>query len=99
MRPPARPPSFSSRARSPFTPRPRLLPRSEEFKKHKKADAKFLGPFFREWTSYVEQLEKQSVAAGPIGSSLDSALASSLSEEQQAQLSKLREEAEKASWH
>lgn len=74
-------------------------PRSEEFKKHKKADAKFLGSFFAEWTSYVEQIEKQSVAEGNIGISLDPALADALSEEQRAQLSKLREEAEKASFH
>jgi len=69
--------------------------RSEEFKRHKKADAKFVASFFAEWTAYLRQLEAQSAAAGPLGAPLDPALVGSLSEEQRAQLGKLREEAEK----
>jgi hypothetical protein len=53
--------------------------------------------FVAEWTSYAEQIERQSVAAGALGAPLDPAL--DLSDEQRAQLEKLRVEAEKASWH
>ncbi len=82
------------------TTRPNPLPpRSEEFKRHKAADAKFVRAFFAEWSAYAAQVEQQSVAAGELGAPLDAALADALSDEQRAQLEKLRVEAEKASWH
>jgi hypothetical protein len=48
-----------------------------------------------EWAAYVRQLEAQSVAAGPLGAALEPAAVRALTDEQRAQLAKLKEEAEK----
>ena len=86
---------------APLPPRPphspaHPPPRSKEFQLHKKANAKFVATFFREWGSYAETLERQAgAAAGELGAQLDPAEVATLSPEQQDQLEKLREEARK----
>lgn len=65
----------------------------EEFKRHKKADAKFLTAFFKEWNGYVEMLEQQSPAMGTLGRDLDPAAVANMTAEQKEQLARLKTEA------
>ncbi len=74
---------------------PSLYIYSEEFKRHKKADAKFVASFMTEWSNYLKQLEQQSVAAGVLGVPLDPQLTGVLTDEQKMQLGKLKDEATK----
>jgi hypothetical protein len=75
--------------------------RRDEFKRHKKADAKFLVSFFGEWEGYLRTLQTQSVAGGGGGGGAGSGLGRELSgeeraqltDEQRVQLDKLRKEA------
>lgn len=69
--------------------------RREEFKRHKKADAKWLTMFYREWNQYVAQMEQQSPIAGPVGSNLPGEAVKAMTDEQKIQLLKLREAAAK----
>lgn len=70
--------------------------RSEEFKRHKKANAKFVATFFTEWGNYAATLERQAgAAAGELGVAMDPHALATMSPEQQDQLQKLREEARK----
>lgn len=69
---------------------------SEEFKKHKKADAKWLPNFYREWNSYVDMLEAQGgVAAGEIGRDLAPDQLGQMNDEQKQQLAQLKMETDK----
>jgi hypothetical protein len=69
-------------------------PRRDEFKRHKKADPKWLGSFFREWEAYLEMVQKQSVAEGrPMGSALPQEAMRDLTDEQKVQLEALKKEA------
>ncbi len=74
-----------------------MIVRREEFKKHKKADEKFLVMFFREWSSYAGQLEQQSPMEGAsgLGADLTKDLVRAMTDEQKVQLLKLKEEAGK----
>lgn len=65
----------------------------EEFKRHKKADPKWLKNFFTEWNAYVADLEKQKIMEGPVGKDLSPDAFQALSDEQKAQLATLRNEA------
>jgi hypothetical protein len=66
----------------------------EEFKRHKKADPKWLGSFFREWESYLKTIESQSAAAeAGVGRNLGPEEVAALNEEQQLQLAQLQKEA------
>lgn len=64
----------------------------EEFKKHRKADAKFLAAFFREWEQYLSQVAKPE---GAEGRDLAPEHAGALTPEQKEQLAKLQQEASK----
>ena len=48
-----------------------------------------------EWSNYLSQLEKQSVASGSIGANLDPQIAGMLTDEQKAKLSELKVAADK----
>jgi hypothetical protein len=67
----------------------------EEFRRHKKSEAKWLVAFFREWNGYAQQLETQRVMDGEIGANLGPEADRALSPEQREQLLKLRAEAGK----
>lgn len=67
----------------------------EEFKRHKKAEAKWLVNFFQEWTSYAGMLEQQNPVAGAVGSPLPKDAVRAMTDEQKVQLLKLKEEAAK----
>ncbi len=66
----------------------------EEFRKHKAAKDKFLGPFFREWDKYLVSLTSQSALLGPAGADLPADALSALTDEQREQLARLRREVE-----
>lgn len=76
-----------------------LLPLSQldggrkEFRLHKKADAKFVQSFFAEWRHYAATLEAQQTLE-VVGEALDPQMLGTLSDEQRAQLAKLRQEAQ-----
>ena len=65
----------------------------EEFKRHKKAEAKFLTSFFAEWENYVDTLEQQDTLE-KVGKNLDSGTVETMSTEQKQQLAKLLMEVE-----
>ncbi len=67
--------------------------RREEFRRHKKADQKWLVNFYREWDEYLRQLAQQSVAAGSLGRDMAPELVSQMNDEQKQQLQQLRTEA------
>ena len=62
-----------------------------EFRLHKTAKPEHVQPFFKEWISYLEQL--QQMQPGQYGVDLTPEALAALSEEQQENLDKLREEA------
>jgi Complex1_LYR-like len=63
----------------------------DEFQRHKAAKPKFLANFFREWEKYLHTLEAQNPALGQtIGADLTPDAVAAMSDEQKAQLSKLR---------
>lgn len=66
----------------------------EEFKRHKSAAGKFLGPFYQEWTAYVAKIATASSEAA-IGAPLSDSALSALSDDQKEQLRVLREEVDK----
>jgi len=77
----------------------------EEFKRHKKADTKWLQSFFTEWDKYLRMIQQQtnlsslttSEAADTsrtIGSDLPKETIQRMSDEQKQQLSQLRNEAQ-----
>lgn len=84
------PPCFSSHPLLSLSPHTHC---SEEFKKHKAAAQKFLVPFYREWTQYVEMLESQS-PDGQLGQDLGDDVAAAMTDEQRQQLRQLRIETE-----
>lgn len=67
----------------------------EEFRRHKKAEAKWLESFFTEWKSYADMLQQQSPVAGSLGAPLPKDAVKSMTDEQKVQLLKLKEEAAK----
>ena len=80
-------------------PPPAATARREEFRRHKEADEKFLPAFFREWESYVEQLEAQAISfdgAEAFGAHLDPGTVEAMTPEQKEQLVKLKEASEEA---
>jgi len=69
----------------------------DEFRKHAKADAKWLRGFAASWEEYAAALERQSAAtAEGIGRALEPEQVRGLSDEQKNQLAALRYEAERA---
>jgi hypothetical protein len=62
----------------------------EEFKRHKKADAKWLVNFYREWNDYVAMVEQQKVVDGNLGAELSPDHVAAMSDEQKAQLNSLK---------
>ena len=75
------------------TPQHFFLPRRKEFRLHKTANAKFVQSFFAEWRHYAATLEAQQTLE-VVGTPLDPQMLGTLSDEQRAQLAKLREEAQ-----
>jgi len=69
----------------------------DEFRKHKSAKEKFLGPFYREWDRYLEMLTSTSAAGGTLGADLGPDAVAALTDEQKEQLSRLRQEVHKPS--
>lgn len=70
--------------------------RREEFRQHRSAKEGFLRPFFREWDAYLVQLSAPGGGAGGRpGADLPADAVAQLSDEQRAQLARLREEAER----
>lgn len=67
---------------------------SKEFRLHKKADAKFVQSFMAEWRHYAATLEAQQTLE-VVGAPLDPHMLGTLTDEQRAQLSKLREETQR----
>lgn len=68
----------------------------EEFRRHRTAEARFLGNFFREWNGYLHSVaglgSGASAPAADLGHHLDATTLASMSEEQRAQLDLLRSE-------
>lgn len=73
----------------------------EEFRKHAKTDAKWLGAFFAEWGAYAETLERADPTAAPgapgaVGADLAPDALRAMTEEQRQMLDKLKAEADEA---
>jgi len=73
----------------------------EEFRKHAKTDAKWLGAFFTEWRAYAGTLERADPAApagaaGAVGADLAPDALRALTDEQRQMLDKLKAEADEA---
>ena len=66
----------------------------EEFKRHKSAQPQHLSAFFREWLSYLTQMNQQ--GQGSYGANLPAEYTTTLSQEQKASLDQLRKETERA---
>lgn len=67
----------------------------EEFRKHRKAEAKFVGPFMRSWSEYLSTLEEQRAQAlegAVLGRDLAATELDALTESQRKQLSLLKRE-------
>ena len=67
----------------------------EEFRLHKNARAEHVDIFFKEWISYLEQLQTQFRSQEPIGRDLEPTELAQMSSEQRIQLEKLKAEATK----
>jgi hypothetical protein len=65
--------------------------RREEFRRHRNANEQFLVGFEREWRSYVETLRDQEAAA--VGADLPADVLLAMTDEQRAQLHKLKDQA------
>lgn len=77
----------------------------EEFKRHKKADAKWLQSFFTEWDKYLIMIQQQTnlsslssvdaqSSSSTIGSDLPASTVQRMTDEQKQQLNQLRNEAQ-----
>jgi hypothetical protein len=64
----------------------------QEFALHKKAQPKHVERFMREWTNYLEQFRQVEVPAAD----LDPNVVAAMTDDQQKQLDRLKEEAVKA---
>jgi hypothetical protein len=64
----------------------------EEFRRHRSAKPQFLGGFFREWEAYVASLRAGPVLELQPGRNLSPDVIATMSDDQQAQLARLRQE-------